>query len=80
MAFENYFDKEIMAPAVDIGSQSRKFQRSIKSIKQDPYKAGVLFYLGQIQAAASAASEGDSAPAATNTQQSSEAFTQVSGY
>ena len=48
MAFENYFEKEVLAPAVDIGSESRKFQRSIKFIKQDRYKSGVLFYLGQI--------------------------------
>lgn len=55
MSFENYFSKDVLSPAVDIGSQSRQFQRSIKFIRQDQYKAGVLFYLNEIQSAATAA-------------------------
>jgi hypothetical protein len=51
MKFDNYFEKDVLGPAIDIGSNNRKFQRSIKFIKQDRYKAGVLFYLGEIQAA-----------------------------
>ena len=80
MAFENYFDKEIMAPAVDIGSQSRKFQRSIKSIKQDPYKAGVLFYLGQIQAASESIAASTETSSAPTTQDSSTSSTPTGAY
>lgn len=51
MAFEDYFTKEVLGDARDIGADSREFQRSIKFIRQDRYKAGVLFYINEIQAA-----------------------------
>tara|TARA_R110001592_G_scaffold302279_2_gene574157 strand:- start:5117 stop:5344 length:228 start_codon:yes stop_codon:yes gene_type:complete len=75
MKFDNYFEKDILAPAIDIGSDNRKFQRSIKFIKQDRYKAGVLFYLGEIQAAA----QSIAAPTNSGAQQATGTTTQ-SGY
>lgn len=66
MAFEDYFTKEVLGDARDIGAEAREFQRSIKFIRQDRYKAGVLFYINEIQSAANA-NNAAQAPSTTST-------------
>tara|TARA_R100001509_G_scaffold116657_1_gene71471 strand:+ start:729 stop:989 length:261 start_codon:yes stop_codon:yes gene_type:complete len=86
MSFEDYFSQDVLGSARDIGADSRQFQRSIKFIKQDRYKGGVLFYLNEIQTAAAAATATPSpqgtitTQASVSTETSSTSTTTSGGY
>lgn len=42
MSFQNYFRRDVLGEAIDVGADTRQFQRTIRLIKQNQNKSGLL--------------------------------------
>lgn len=42
MSFQNYFRRDVLGTAIDVGADTRQFQRTIRLIKQNQNKSGLL--------------------------------------